>query len=249
MNRCGVYREMKIYSTLHIGEFHTLHCEDFLVIEQIESEVKMIAVLDGCTMGTESVFSSILFGKILRNIAKKRYYQEFHSKSSKDLKYILKEVLQELFEETKTIKNQIGLDRNELLSTLIIGIINEKTSVAEFLTVGDRLIHHDGNLIEYEQDNTPDYLGYHLSKNFNDWYDEQDLAICTDGIFTFKNLENSELHRSESEIISYLLLDPEHSQHENMLDRKVRFVRDQWKHSVTDDLAIIRIITTPQQGV
>lgn len=256
---CIRNRKMKIYSTLHIGEFHTLHCEDFFVVEQIESDVKMIAVLDGCTMGTESVFSSILFGKILRNIAKKRYYQEFVSKSSKDLKVILKEVLNELFEETKTIKNQLGLDKNELLSTLIIGVINKKTSAAEFLTVGDGLIHYDGNFIEYEQDNTPDYLGYHLNENFENWFDSQeqvlslktfhDLAICTDGIFTFKNLENSESQKDESQLITHLLVEQEHSQHENMLDRKVRFIKDQWKHTVTDDLAIIRIITTPQHGI
>ena len=66
---------MKVYKTLHIGEFHTNHCEDFLIHEQIGANQILIAVLDGCTMGTESVFASILFGKVLRNIAKKKFYE------------------------------------------------------------------------------------------------------------------------------------------------------------------------------
>ena len=64
---------MKRYKTLHIGEFHTNHCEDFFVDEQIATDERLIAVLDGCTMGTESVFASILYGKILRNISKKKF--------------------------------------------------------------------------------------------------------------------------------------------------------------------------------
>lgn len=77
---------MKIYKTLHIGEFHTNHCEDFLIEEQIGTNEKLLAVLDGCTMGTESVFASILFGKILRNIAKNKFYEEFVTDNSIQLK-------------------------------------------------------------------------------------------------------------------------------------------------------------------
>jgi len=47
---------MKTYTTLQIGDFHTNYCEDFLIYEQLASNEILIAVLDGCTMGTESVF-------------------------------------------------------------------------------------------------------------------------------------------------------------------------------------------------
>jgi len=106
---------MKIYKTLNIGDFHTNHCEDFLVDEQIATNEKLIAVLDGCTMGTESVFASILYGKILRNISKKEFYKEFVTNESLDLKTKLKEVFKQLIEETKSIKSQLGLKTNELL--------------------------------------------------------------------------------------------------------------------------------------
>ena len=245
---------MKIYRTLNIGEFHTNHCEDFLVDEQIATDEKLIAVLDGCTMGTESVFASILYGKILRNISKKKFYEEFVSNNQIDLKSKLKEVIKQLINETKSIKNQLGLEVNELLSTLIVGIINTKSSKAEFLVIGDGLICKDGEVIEYEQNDKPDYLGYHLGDDFDYWFDRQnqklsisefkDLSICTDGIFTFKNLINKAKQKSENEIIQYLLIDNEYAEFDNLLDRKIRVLKEKWNHIVTDDLAIIRVKTS-----
>lgn len=250
---------MKIYKTLNIGDFHTNNCEDFLVDEQIATNEKLIAVLDGCTMGTESVFASILYGKILRNIAKKEFYKEFVTNEVLDLKSKLKEVIRQLIIETKSIKSQLGLDTDELLSTLIIGIINIKESSAELLAVGDGLICKDGEITEYEQDDKPDYLGYHLADDFDKWYDSQnqklsvskfkDLSISTDGIYTFKNLEDKDKQKSEGDIIQLLLVDNENSEFDNFLDRKIRFLKDKWNHTVTDDLAIIRVKITPQHGV
>lgn len=166
---------MKIYTTLQIGEFHTNYCEDFLIKEELASNEILIAVLDGCTMGTESVFASILYGKILRKIAKNKFYEEFVSKQNQelDLHAQLKNILQDLIEETKEIKNKLGLETNELLSTLILGIIDTKSYKAEIITIGDGLVCVDGQLTEYEQNNTPDYLGYHLTENFEDFYKNQ----------------------------------------------------------------------------
>lgn len=243
---------MKIYKALNIGEFHTNHCEDFLIEAQIGTNEKLVAVLDGCTMGTESVFASILFGKILRSIAKKKFYEEFVTNNSTQLKDKLKDVFKTLINEIKLIKNQLGLETNELLSTVIIGIVETKESKAELLTIGDGLICKDGELIEYEQDDKPDYLGYHLAEDFDNWFGSQeqkisisdfkDLSICTDGIFTFKNLEDKSKQKPENEIIEYLLIDNEGAEFDNFLDRKIRALKDKWNHLVTDDLAIIRII-------
>lgn len=191
---------MRIYKTLNIGEFHTNYCEDFLIEEQIGAREKLVAVLDGCTMGTESVFASILFGKVLRNIAKNKFYEEFITNNSIELKDKLKEVLKLLMNEIKFLKNQLGLEINELLSTLIVGIIELEKSKAEFLVIGDGLICKDGELIEYDQDGKPDYFGCHLSDDFENWFNNQkqklrifgfkDRSICIDGIFTFRNLED-----------------------------------------------------------
>lgn len=243
---------MKTYTTLQIGEFHTNYCEDFLIQEQIATDEIIIAVLDGCTMGTESVFAPILYGKILRKIAKNKFYEEFAVKQSQraDLKLQLKNILQELLQEVKEIKNKLGLETNELLSTLILGVIDTKKYRAEFITIGDGLICVDGKCIEYEQNNTPNYLGYHLTENFEEFYENQsqklsissfeDISISTDGIFTFKNLENQNQQKSEAEIINYLLLDHQDSEFDNFLDRKIRNLK-KINHVVTDDLAIIRL--------
>ena len=246
---------MNIYTTLQIGAFHTNHCEDFLITEQISSHHKLIAVLDGCTMGTESVFASMLYGKILRKIAKSTFYKEFVTNKTLDLKTTLKEVLKEVMKETVVIKNQLGLEINELLATLILGIIDTTSHATECITIGDGLIYIDGNTYEYEQNDKPDYLGYHLYDDFDTWYDHQqqklsipnfkDMSFCTDGIFTFKHLENKEKQKPVSEIIEYVLQDTEHMEYDTLLDRKIRHLKNQWKHVVTDDLAIIRIINTP----
>ncbi|MEM9832662.1 MAG: protein phosphatase 2C domain-containing protein [Bacteroidota bacterium] len=242
---------MRTYTVLTIGEFHTNYCEDFLVVEQIGSSEILVAVLDGCTMGKESFFASALFGKILRNTARKKFYEEFIEVCSTSLKSTLRNTVKALIDETISIKNQLGLETGELLSTLIIGIIDTKKSKAEILIVGDGLICKDGELIEYEQNNKPDYLGYHLSVDFDRWYDSldqkltvnsfSDLSICTDGIFTFKNLIDKSRQKPEDEIIEYLLVDDDGAEFDNFLDRKIRALKDKWDHLVTDDLAIIRI--------
>jgi hypothetical protein len=49
---------MKIYTTLQIGEHHTNHCEDYLIIEEVGKNKLLCAVMDGCTMGTDSYFAA-----------------------------------------------------------------------------------------------------------------------------------------------------------------------------------------------
>lgn len=243
---------MIIYSTLNIGEFHTNHCEDFLINEHIGTNKKLIAVLDGCTMGKESVFAAHLYGKILRHIAKKAYYKDFVIRKSETLSNILKQIVAELFVETKEIKRLLDLEINELLSTLIIGIIDTNTSQAEFITVGDGLIYIDNKSYDYEQADKPDYLAYHLNDDFERWYSNQnqrlsipqfsDLSISTDGIFTFKTFDSKVKQKSEQEIIAYLLNDLEYNAFDNFLDRKINHLKQEESHYVTDDLAIIRVI-------
>ena len=92
-------------------------------------------------MGKESVFAAILGGKLLRKIAKKYFYEELvHQESfcTKALKEELKQILQEFFSElsiSKEINFLFQLEINEMLCTLIIGLIDESTSKAEILTI------------------------------------------------------------------------------------------------------------------
>lgn len=244
---------MHIYKTLQIGEFHTNNCKDFLVDTQIGTHTRLIAVLDGCTMGTESVFAAMLFGKILRYIAKKSFYEAFVSKQNPELIIILRHVIRSLIEEARSMQNHLNLEVNELLATIVLGIVDVKKNEAEFLIVGDGVICKDGEVFSYDQDDKPDYLGYHLTEDFDTWFANQnqrlsvkefkDISICTDGIFTFRNLVNKQNQKSENEIIKYLLVDSEGAENDNFFDRKIQNLRAEWHHILTDDLAIIRIKT------
>ncbi|MEL6559741.1 MAG: protein phosphatase 2C domain-containing protein [Bacteroidota bacterium] len=242
---------MQIYSLLQRGEFHTNYCEDFLVVEPISKDEILIAVLDGCTMGKESFFASALYGKILRKIAKKWYYLDF-IETDLEKPVSIKIIMKELMEEAIKTKNLLGLEKEEMLSTLILGLVNQKTKSAKFITIGDGLISIDGILKEYEQNNIPDYLGYHLSEDFEDFFESQqqklevdhfkNLSISTDGIFTFQNNSKKKKVVENDPIIHYLLEDDEYSDNSNMLERKMRILQLDKDLTVTDDLAIVRVI-------
>lgn len=243
---------MKIYKTSIIGQFHLNHNEDYFIVEKIGNEKILIAVMDGCTMGIDSHFSSTLIGKILRKAAKSLDYREFYEKRSYEIESTLKSILKDLFEELISIKNNLDLLIEELLSTVILGIINFKERTGHLITIGDGIIYCDGLLKEYDQENKPDYIGYHLNKPFKEFYENQNqifncqniknLSICTDGIFTFKEFNEIEYEQiSDEEIISFLLIDSKHNENENMLNKKLSILKRKFGLIPTDDLTILRL--------
>jgi len=242
---------MRIYTTLQIGELHTNHCEDYLITAEIGNHKLLCAVMDGCTMGTESYFAATLTGKLLRKISKEYSYKEFYSKESAHLQLILERITKQLFEELRSAKNILQLEREEVLNTLLIGIIDAKHRMGEFLCIGDGLICINNRLYEYEQDNKPDYLGYHLHEDFNDWFGKQlqrisvqelqDFSLATDGIFTFNKFDNK-AYEEPGDVLELLLIDTEGSESSNMLPRKLYDIQTNWGLKPGDDLAIIRII-------
>ena len=213
----------------------------------------MISVMDGCSMGTESYFASTLIGKVLKKISTEIHYKEFAEKTEDSIEQILKKVTRSLFQKLKELKNELSLERDELLSTMILGIVDREEKIAEIITIGDGLVICDGVITEYEQDNKPDYLGYHLDENFEDWYEKQnqrlrlsnieDLSISTDGIFTFKKFDTEEYDEvTESEIVDYLLIDRQEKESENMLLKKMIRIEKKWGLKPSDDLTIIRLM-------
>lgn len=243
---------MKIYTSIQKGDFHTNHCEDALVSAKIGEHKTLIAVMDGCSMGTESHFTSTLISKILKKISKELFYTEFLEPQETVLKNVLDNVVEALFEELKYVKNLLSLETMELLSTLLLVVYDEKLKTAEVITIGDGLVVCNTKVIEYEQGDKPDYLAYHLQDDFKNWYhnfnqklslkDVEDLSIMTDGIYTFKRLGNSTDYEEVSEMINYLSVDTSMTNHENMLQGKMIFLEKEKSLRPMDDLAIIRII-------
>jgi hypothetical protein len=242
---------MRIYTTLQIGELHTNHCEDYFITAEIGKNKLLCAVMDGCTMGTDSYFAATLTGKLLRKVCKEYSYKEFLSKDSAGLQLTLEQITKQLFEELRSAKNILQLERDEVLNTLLMGVIDTENRSGEFLCIGDGLICIDGGLFEFEQDNKPDYLSYHLNEEFNNWYNKQqqriaaqhiqDFSLATDGIFTFNRFDNK-TYTSPGNVVEYLLFDATESNNSNMLNSKLLDIQNNWGLKPGDDLAIVRTI-------
>lgn len=242
---------MNIYSVLQIGDYHVNHCEDFLITKKIGSNKILCAVMDGCSTAMESQFASALLGKILRKISIEKGYQELyqHNQSS-DLEGELKTIIKELFKEIIALKNHLMLDEKELLTTLILLLYDVKREEGIILSIGDGLVCINGKITEFERDNKPDYLAYHLKEDFEDWYANQnqkiffsqikDISIATDGISSFAAVKKTD-HDDQINPINYLLIDTENIDSEEMLSLKLKRLEHYYGMKPTDDLAIIRI--------
>lgn len=246
-----IYMQKYEYST--IGNFHINHNEDALVSTELGNHHHLIAVMDGCSMGKESHFAATLIAKILRKIAIQIGYRAFIEPTEITTKAYLEEIMKLLFEDLKSIKNQLMLTREETLSTLILGIVHLAKREAELLAIGDGLICYNQKYFEYEQEDQPDYLGYHLHESFDHWFklqtqrlsltDINDLSISTDGIFTFKAFDNQVSSAiSEQALIDFLLINDQEANLENMLTKKMRWIEKNYGLKPSDDLSLIRII-------
>ncbi|MFT3823058.1 MAG: protein phosphatase 2C domain-containing protein [Chitinophagaceae bacterium] len=243
---------MNIYTALQIGDYHLNYCEDYLFTGNIGKDKMLCAVMDGCTMGTDSYFAATMVGKLLRKIVKEKDYKEFYGVEFSDqtIDEYLKSILSELFRELIMVKGQLALERNELLTTLIILLVDKSRDEGTVLVVGDGMVCIDGVITEFEQDNKPDYLGFHLGEDFEEWYSQQhqkkhfrhfaDISIATDGISSFKSISGKPStieHPAE-----YLVCDSQFSQGDDMLYRKLKTLEHTSGLKPTDDLAIVRIV-------
>ncbi len=244
---------MKLYKLSHIGEFHINHNEDYLITEEAGKSRQLIAVMDGCLSGTDSYFASTLIGKLLRKIAKQEFYEEFATNKTKNLIHQIEQVTLHLFEELSNLNSQLDLRVDELLSTIIIAIIDSELCSAELVIIGDGVIHINGKNFEYENDNKPDYIGYHLSMNKQLWYQTRtkkltvinikDLTISTDGIYTFKNFDGKSYdYIDQQEIITKFFVNRNELTNSNKLKKTLIEIKEKYGLLPSDDLTMIRVI-------
>lgn len=244
---------MRIYSSLQIGDYHQNNCEDHLFIGEYGKNHTICALMDGCTTALESQFASLLVGKILKKICLEKGYKEFIEKNNHSLspEENLKVILQALLNELKIIKNQLMIDEKELLTTLIILLFDKVQQKGIVLAIGDGFVNINGKITEFEQDNKPDYLGFHLSEDFQTFYSSQkqkiefnslqDISIATDGIFTFEKLLPSK-SKEKIDVIQFLTMDQTNSEKNDMLDFKLKNIENEFGLKPTDDFSMIRII-------
>ncbi|MBW4360240.1 protein phosphatase 2C domain-containing protein [Flavobacterium taihuense] len=243
---------MKIYSAIQIGDYHQNNCEDHLYIGEYGKNKILCAVMDGCTTALESHFASTLVGKILKKICIEKGYKEFIEQNELELNIEenLKTILRDLLNELKIVKNQLMLDSKELLTTLIIMLIDKNNEQGIILAIGDGFVNVNGEITEFEQDNKPDYLGFHLSEDFETFYNSQkqkiefnkitDLSISTDGIFTFEQLAPNK-SKEEINVIEFLTTEKTNCEKDEMLNLKLKILENEFGLKPTDDFSIIRI--------
>lgn len=211
-----------------------------------------LAVMDGCTTAIESHFASTLVGKVLRKIGQTRIYKEYHQivASSASLDETLQTIVTELFQELNVIKNQLMLDKKELLTTLILLLYDQSNDEGIVLIVGDGMVSINGEVTVFDQDNKPDYLGFHLHEDPVTWYKAQtqklsfkalkDVSIATDGMETFTKIKEPATNESIVPL-QYLLQDRQDLGNNDMLHLKLKRLEHVYGVKPTDDIAIIRI--------
>lgn len=243
----------QIYKAIQIGEYHFNHCEDYLFTSDLGDDKLLCAVMDGCTTAIDSHFISTMVGKILRKISVEEGYKIMYEPNSEflSLDMHLRSILRRVFSELIVSKNQLMLQAEEMLTTLVILLLDKKTNQGIILAIGDGLISVNGNIIEFEQDNKPDYLGFHLSEDFDSWYDiqsqkvtfdnYQDISIATDGISLFSQVAKSTTDE-KIDPINYLLINTDHVENAEMLNIKIKRLENKFGLVPTDDVAIIRLI-------
>lgn len=235
---------LKIDTHLQIGEHHLNHCEDYLLNTEIGDEILLIAVCDGCTMGEESWFASALIGKLLKKISREIHFRTLREPQlTENLCVLEKLILEKLFSEIKEIQQRLFLEKEALLSTLILGLIDIKKQSIKAIVIGDGLVKVDEDIYDFDQDNKPDYLGLHLTEDFEEWYSCQSqvidsqftksLVISTDGIFSFLPFEYRELEKA-IDAEGFIL-----KKSNQNFKQKLLHLEEEYGLKPTDDLAII----------
>lgn len=245
---------MKVYSTLQLGEFHPIFCEDFLYWEQVNKDWLIAGVMDGCSSGKDSHFAATLFGKILKKIIKELPYLELRNPvlNLQDISIhsLSQEILKQLFFTIQKEKNNLFLEVEELVATCIISVYHIPTQSALITTSGDGVLAVNDQLILIEQNDKPDYLAYHLNESFEEWSNQHtethffqevtNLAISTDGVLSFA--KNSTESVEGMDAPEFLMIDTDFQQQDNMLDRKCLYLQREYELIPNDDVAIIRIL-------
>jgi hypothetical protein len=237
---------MKIYTHIQKGEAHPVFCEDFLMVEHDLSERFLIAsVMDGCSGGKETHFTSALIAKSFRSTLKALEMENwFESGSASSLTEIL---IHSLVKDFRNIREKLQLITEELVSTLILMIYDSKQEFAHIISVGDGTIVINNEIHRIEQQNMPDYLVYHLKEDFSSFYKKMNyfqiqsptnLAISTDGVDSFFDRK---LQACPKDVAKDILLN-DLDDGKRAIDIKIQQLYEQHNQIAQDDLAIVRLV-------
>jgi len=252
-----------IYSLLKQGADHKNWCEDFNFFHDYEGQYFVSAVFDGCSSGRDSHFASTLFARLFENTCKE--HMVLGDETPKELS---KQLLYSFSCRLKRVKEDLGLNTNDLLATIILLVRDVRDNSGYIAVIGDGFVSINGQRHEIEQSNAPNYIAYHLGdindlSSFENWYDGivetprfaknvidftvpqiRDVTIATDGITSY--VPNHGVSPDIEDPAAYLSEDIRFLGNPTMLERKVNILRNKgWNHR--DDLGIYRIVISDDQ--
>jgi hypothetical protein len=248
---------MKLHAAVRLGAAHVTYCEDFLLTAPLCERSLLCAVLDGCSMGQDSHFASALFGKLLRKVARQMSQESLYVPDQVPWEEtrpetLAQELLRRLFREVKSARSKFELEWEELLTTVTLWVHHYETQRSFVIVVGDGFVSCDGQVYELDQNNRPDYMSYHMDKDFEAWYPTQeqrfdfaqprDLCIATDGVNTFRPMQQGAAAAPDLMPLNYLMVDRFHLEAVNMLDQKIDHLEREHRLHPIDDVAMIRIL-------
>lgn len=227
------------------GAAHSDWNEDNFYFKQTDSVI-IGGVFDGCSSGKDSYFASKLFANVFRSTIEE-------AKEDVCIETFLS-LVNTFFKNLYKAINTIGLDMDETLSTAVLFVYEMDTTELFVKFFGDGVAYSNKNLLNKfnnNEANQPDYVGYSLNDilentNFQVYWEKKksycaktnDFSISTDGIFSFKKVNDSE---PNIDIESYLASDTFLYKNPASLKRKLNILKNKgYEHD--DDITIIRII-------
>lgn len=212
------------------------------------------AVMDGCSSAKDSQFTSALYAKSLHKSGRmlpqmKEIIEDFDLKTI-ELEAIADFFLKQLFEDLKRIKKLFFLKREELLSTIVLLVIDKKKRTACIKMSGDGLFAVNKKITEVDHNNVPNFLGYHLDKPYEEvkareiqtwtFNEVRDISISTDGIDKLKPL-----NKKNSNVLNprlKLLIEQPNNMGVSFLENQYQHLKDKGLVPL-DDIGVIRLIS------
>ena len=234
-----------------IGKHHDNYCEDAVGHYTVGDSLTLLSVSDGCSMGNQSHFAAELIQKILKGIAGEEHSREFSEGRRLSPNQIIDRVTEQLFTRLQRVYQLTGSDKYDYLSTVVLACVDVRTQAYSYLVVGDGVVAIDDDITIIDQNNQPDYIGYHLTKKATDWLQtlarrkdgklERSLAIATDGVLTLSDNYDHPLNDTDLEKAITRLLCDFNGRTEKELQNKLDHLYQKRRVSTTDDVAIARL--------
>lgn len=215
-------------------------CEDSFFVREDEYAI-WGGVFDGCSTGINSHFASSLFSYIFADWIRPTFFSLFDSRIDHSMITGYIPVILSI----KSIKQQIGLQYEHLLSTILIFYYEKDSHTLRVRAFGDGVYYV--NSVEYyiEQNNLVDYFTTHLVDDYKSFLkyleknptkiykDVTDFKVCTDGI---KAIRRPQFAPPTTRNALSLLLHPPTGA--NYLERQWNILKNDHFY-LNDDLTII----------